>query len=365
MRDHLAPKVLIVGVIALVVAACSTEPAGVGTNTVPYAPADAASSDATSCQPKCSGKECGPDGCGAVCGKCPSAAPLCGADGQCKVDCQPTCSGKECGPDGCGSVCGQCPSAAPLCSAEGQCKVDCQPKCSGKTCGPDGCGKLCGTCAANQQCESGTCATRPPKCAGPSCSGDTCEDNMYVKCSKDANGCLTPSPAVPCPSGQICNVLTDYKCAPCTYGFECGDAQVCQTGSCVNATGLTYRFTFYSAKVPEKDANGAAWDAGGGLPDVKACLYLNCGADGCASSALVGCTKAKADTLSPTWVDHVDTKVFASDKVGVLLFDQDFSNDDYMTGVEWKNPLSLLHSGAYNTKMPDDKYELFFTVEAK
>ena len=356
-------KVVLLGTLLLVVA-CSSEPAGPSTYVAPYVPADAGALDATSCQPKCSGKECGPDGCGSVCGQCPSAAPLCGTDGQCKVDCQPSCSGKECGPDGCGSVCGQCPSAAPICGSDGQCKADCQPKCAGKTCGPDGCGNQCGTCAAGQQCESGTCAKRPPTCSGPSCSGDTCNDGVYVKCSADSNGCLTPSPGVACPSGQVCDILTD-KCGPCTFNFECGDAQVCQTGACVNATGLTYRFTFVSAKVPEKDENGYAWDGGGGLPDVQACLYLNCGDDGCGNDALVGCTKGDSDTTSPKWNEYLDTKVFASDKVSVLLYDVDFSSDDYMTGASWKSSVALLHSGGFDSKLSDPAYELFFTVEPK
>lgn len=80
------------------------------------------------CKPACEVAECGPDGCGGSCGDCPGDNMEC-VDGGCECPgvvcpvgccspgqecdlsgacCTPQCSGKECGPNGCGSLCGLC-----------------------------------------------------------------------------------------------------------------------------------------------------------------------------------------------------------------------------------------------------------------
>ncbi len=73
--------------------------------------------DADLCQPNCTDRICGPDGCGGICGLCPSSKPNC-VLGKCKA-CQPACTAKECGSDGCGGVCGACPNG--FSCQEGQC----------------------------------------------------------------------------------------------------------------------------------------------------------------------------------------------------------------------------------------------------
>jgi V8-like Glu-specific endopeptidase len=116
----------------------------------------------TQCIPQCSGKSCGPDGCGGTCGTCPSGD-TCSAAGQCLAPaCMPQCSGKMCGADGCGGSCGTCPSGD-TCSAAGQCLAPaCMPQCSGKTCGTDGCGGSCGSCANGETCSSSGQCQMPP-----------------------------------------------------------------------------------------------------------------------------------------------------------------------------------------------------------
>ncbi|MBN1773416.1 MAG: hypothetical protein JXB32_19295, partial [Deltaproteobacteria bacterium] len=59
------------------------------------------------CTPACTGRECGPDGCGGSCGSCPTGE-TCNSSGVCV--CTPSCTGRECGPDGCGGSCGSCPT---------------------------------------------------------------------------------------------------------------------------------------------------------------------------------------------------------------------------------------------------------------
>ena len=59
------------------------------------------------CVPSCDEKQCGPNGCGGACGKCPGTAPLC-IDGHCLTGCEDECGNKECGPSSCGFYCGGC-----------------------------------------------------------------------------------------------------------------------------------------------------------------------------------------------------------------------------------------------------------------
>ena len=71
-------------------------------------------------------------------------SPLCSLD----------CSGKECGDDGCGGLCGLC-DVGMMC-AEGVCVPNtCEAQCAGKECGDDGCGGLCGTCPQGLFCSFG------------------------------------------------------------------------------------------------------------------------------------------------------------------------------------------------------------------
>lgn len=136
--------------------------------------------------PECVGKECGPDGCGEMCGTCPVNFEC--VDFKCISVCTPQCAGKFCGPDACGGVCGIC-NGNDECQ-NGQCL--CNPKCGGKQCGPDGCGGICGTCSGNTICEDGYCACAPQcdgKVCGPDGCGGQCGDcQSYQACSN--NQCL-------------------------------------------------------------------------------------------------------------------------------------------------------------------------------
>ncbi|MEC8024714.1 MAG: hypothetical protein VX223_12315 [Myxococcota bacterium] len=69
--------------------------------------------------------------------------------------CLADCSGRACGDDGCGGLCGTCDEGF-VCN-EGICSAqrECTPQCEGKSCGPDGCGGQCGDCAAF--CNDGVC----------------------------------------------------------------------------------------------------------------------------------------------------------------------------------------------------------------
>ncbi|MBI4975290.1 peptidoglycan DD-metalloendopeptidase family protein [Candidatus Peregrinibacteria bacterium] len=95
---------------------------------------------------------------------------------SCKLDCTPKCSGKQCGLDGCGGLCGQCTSSDKC--IDGKCVSGCVPNCNAKQCGTDGCGGSCGICEIYSFCQEsigkcmkGTCqAYCPGKCEGGKCS---------------------------------------------------------------------------------------------------------------------------------------------------------------------------------------------------
>ncbi|MFH1531264.1 MAG: hypothetical protein ABIK09_11110 [Pseudomonadota bacterium] len=124
------------------------------------------------CVPQCTGKVCGPNGCGGTCGEC--LAGYCEA-GQCLTVCVPQCAGKVCGPNGCGGSCGACqPGLA--CGPAGQCQ-QCVPQCAGAMeCGADGCGGICGACAGGESCDPDGLCQSSCDCVGAACSGDGFEE---------------------------------------------------------------------------------------------------------------------------------------------------------------------------------------------
>ena len=121
------------------------------------------------CEPQCwtadgTIMECGPDGCGGVCGICNDASQC--VNGKCVGVCQPNCVNdfgmpKNCGADGCGGVCGTCPSGQQCNEQFGFCVPGCQPNCAGKECGDDGCGGSCGACPGDMECQNGQCVGQP------------------------------------------------------------------------------------------------------------------------------------------------------------------------------------------------------------
>ncbi len=93
--------------------------------------------------------------------------------------CTPQCTGKVCGTDGCGGVCGYCPKlSAYNCSSAGTCV--CVKSCAGKTCGDDGCGGSCGTCGSGDVCDGGIQGAYQLKCVKANQAGDTCANPMVV-----------------------------------------------------------------------------------------------------------------------------------------------------------------------------------------
>lgn len=202
--------------------------------------------------PNCQGKNCGPDGCGGVCGTCPDGVAcesgLCG--------CQPDCSAKSCGDDGCGGSCGSCETLME-CTAGGQCicqftscsglccpegaachnEACCWPDCEGLECGDDGCGDNCGTCPASHTCVNGQCLCQPScglkECGPDGCGGDcgTCPEqttcvNGFCVCQTNCEGrnCGDDGCGGSCGACEDTDSCVDgvCTCTPACEGRECG-----------------------------------------------------------------------------------------------------------------------------------------------
>lgn len=237
------------------------------------------------CKPKCSGKQCGSDGCGGECGQCCEGqtckggicmgGPGCeisteGGCGSCKCqdcvcgmdpyccevgwdelcieecvwkcggcDTGPDCFGKECGSNGCGGVCGVCPEGW-TCTDSGQCVEYCEPTCEGKECGPDGCGGECGQCEKGAVCLEGVCHA-------------PCWEIDFVGCC----------------DGQVLHY--------CEGGFEF----VLDCGKLGKECGWKDSMGWYECVEEQKgDPSGKhpIWCPGGCLPQ---CEGRNCGPEGC------------------------------------------------------------------------------------
>jgi hypothetical protein len=158
------------------------------------------------CAPNCTGKGCGPDGCGGTCGSC-AGHQLC-QNGQCVASCTRDCNGKTCGADGCGGTCGSC-GGTQICQG-GTCLESCTPNCLGKTCDGDGCGGSCGECTGALVCRDGNCALT---------SAGTCTQG-HDYCLGDPGA---EAPSRTCGSGQCQCFVRHVEHTPfCGTGTLCG-----------------------------------------------------------------------------------------------------------------------------------------------
>ena len=245
------------------------------------------------CEPDCSDRVCGSDGCGGICGYC-AYPTVCDAEGACVEVCEPDCDNKFCGNDGCGGVCGECPDGLE-CGLDGLCyEPTCVPDCTGKVCGADGCGADCGLCVSPEVCDQGACQLGP--CGTVTevgeCDGDLlrwCEDSTTLNeddcsnydyvCVYDGQlgqyTCKEPGQCVPNCSGK--------ECGADGCGGQCGacnDSWSCEVGTCTPQDG--------GACGPFQGVNGCIGDdlflcqASGTLLKVAcnvAPLYETCGFD--------------------------------------------------------------------------------------
>lgn len=117
--------------------------------------------------------------------------------------CVPSCTGKQCGADGCGGVCGTCPVGT---SCDAQSKCACIPNCLGKTCGADGCGGVCGTCLTGS-CTNGVCQE-----AAPTCTDNTQnQGETGIDCGGPCAACQQETLKVETTDQETYNLLTAIR----------------------------------------------------------------------------------------------------------------------------------------------------------
>jgi sugar lactone lactonase YvrE len=228
-------------------------------------------------EPSCDGLECGTY-CGVTCGECP-VQEVC-YQFQC---CQPACTGKVCGPDGCGGKCGEC-DGYDKCE-DGIC-IECKPKCKGKACGPDGCGGECGICEGAAQCIDSQCVLE--SCAGSCNSQSPFECFCDSECDHMGDCCLDVCDV--CPDLGFCNsACQGIKGKGCCDGqtlMWCDESEILTSDCLVQGTkcGWSAAQKRYGCKT-----NGTPDPSGNNPMDCSelctaTCNGKECGSDGCAGS---------------------------------------------------------------------------------
>ncbi len=250
---------------------------------------DGAKSDNGGCVPQCDGKECGADGCGGNCGKCPTAAPNC-VQGLCKSGtCTKQCANKQCGDDGCGGKCGTC-SGSKTCNASGQCVGGGGTLTVGSSCFGNYSGCPAGSkCAISGELSDYICQTvRSPgqtcgpgvgDCADGSTCGFTDKTKNTMKCYADVSlgGACGKYGFGTCAAGSSCGwtstAATSAKCyTNGNAGAQCGGIGLggCKTGlTCFPTSATDPNSTCQTAGAP-----GAACGYGlGGCVDGADCVW--------------------------------------------------------------------------------------------
>jgi len=275
------------------------------------------------CVADCTGKSCGPDGCGGECGLCPEGT-VC-MDNQClTAGCEPlpapgcggcACEACVCAMDPfccesqwdsicageCLEECGGCPPVElcdPPCDdgfdcIAGEC-IECIPDCAGLACGDDGCGGVCGMCPEGTGCVGGACLVagceplEGPGCGGCPCEGCVCEQDPYCcetmwddicvgLCLEGCGGC--PEVEDVCGDG-FCGGTED--CTSCLDDCPC-DGE-CVDGECVECVA-----SCDGVECGDDGCDGSCGECEDGLACVDGlciectpnCDGVECGDDGC------------------------------------------------------------------------------------
>jgi hypothetical protein len=201
------------------------------------------------CQPDCIGKDCGSDGCGGLCGECPSWETCDESTGKCSTNQEgctqhtyPGCGGCSC--EDC--VCNQDPYCCSNywddvcvmnCIQCGGCN-GCIPDCytsdgQKKQCGDDGCGGSCGQCPPGSQCNNGFCSS----------TQKTCSDilDCAINCGMDYQCAMSCQQGASQQSQQLfmsliqcaiqgCGFPPDYSCIIKSFTGSCSK----QYQACIN-----------------------------------------------------------------------------------------------------------------------------------
>lgn len=296
-------------------AACSTKTiqqvsteAGVDP-TEPVDPGDPQLPEPPACEPQCSKRACGSDGCGGTCGTCKSGEKCNANQGTCAATCTPSCDGLACGDDGCGGSCGKCTAGA--CN-KGQCQCTKDTDCgAGRVCAQDtsgnhGCSPVCdpwnpATCSAGKGCASfaeDAAGRLITACVpiGAKLENEPCTDQPGFAGTDCGPGltCVRPTSTAPSPvcmrfcdaahacpkAGQTCVPLAGGSGVASAYSV-CGPPMgPCTPNPCTTANKNVCTVV---SGAPQCACNAGYSDQGGACVKICApsCAGKTCGPDGC------------------------------------------------------------------------------------
>jgi hypothetical protein len=163
--------------------------------------------------------------------------------GKCPATCVKQCTGKTCGPDGCGGTCGSCKGDKTCQGGTCACPPGELDDCGGDICVPPGaqccddgqCPQGFGLRCLHGQCVAwqGTC----PPAADSSSSGVGCNGNVTCGCYQSTEGetrCGTGGMDPPC---EVCENTADcvaqFPDIPGVFCVHKGDGPNCCPGACL------------------------------------------------------------------------------------------------------------------------------------
>lgn len=191
-------------------------------------------------------------------------------------------------------------------------------------------------CSFGTECYSGSCRAISSGCVSNSdcATGQVCEGSKCKEQKSKASEGQACSVSGDCASGLVCVTplqQNSYACRRrCGKSSDCPSSQYCydiQGGgaSCQNDIGpprdYRYRVRIISGQVTEKGPDGSAWDAFGGLPDLKVKIFIG-------GSTLE--TSEASDSTTANWNYTTSQSFSANDIVNmkVGLYDVDVASDD-------------------------------------
>ncbi len=212
------------------------------------------------CDAACTNKECGDGGvAGCNCGACDAGFTCNDTTGVCEEGvCEPDCTGKQCGPDGCGGSCGLCPCvgcdpAATMCNdMTGMCEAAAALTCVGIN-------DCMATCNPNDQ----------------ACLQD-CMNQGSAEAQQQLNGliqCLIDNGAQQCPAGDAqCqnDIITEFCMDEYTACFPAGTMSCSEMFDCMTACGQ-------DQACAQACYSDSTTEAQGQYQAIAACVIEQCG----------------------------------------------------------------------------------------
>ena len=128
----------------------------------------------------------------------------------------------------------------------------------------------------------------------------------------------------------------------CITDLDCDATTMCFYGDCSSPYGRTFRFTFGGVTISERDPNGEAWDALGGMPDPFVCAWKN-------SEQPVNevCTSTVDDSLTAQFNEYFETALFQEDVWYFGVWDEDISEDDFIGACAGQIDVGKIKSGGF------------------